>query len=541
MKRMKRVLSLAMAAVMCVGLLAGCGGSPAGNESQSASNVTEKDEKVLTIATVGETTTLSPLYMIADNRPTQKLLFEGLVKYVDGEIVPVLAEDWKLSEDGTQLTFYLRKGVTFHDGEPFNADAAIANIESWHINPSFGSLPGVVSYTDIEAVDEYTIRLTYDTPYYAYINDFCWPDVCTMISPKLITQGDFQTVNGYAGTGPYIYDEYVAGQYTTFVRNENYWGDQPYYDKIVAKYIPDNASRVQALKTGEIDLIYGSAELSYEDYNQAIAIDGMKGEFAPSGSTIRSIILNFNGNLSDLSVRQALACAIDKEAISEGLTDGYEPVADTIVPDGTPYSDINGTVNYTYDVTHANELLDAAGWIMNDSTGVREKDGTQLRVTFTVPTDDSTVGSIATLLQSQLAEVGIDVEIKSQEKMEWYAGYLEASGWDITAMTAGFFNYGMPHCWFSAMMAQMPEDVSIPLLDNSEEFIAALSEFKTCNDDTRLRELFELLINTDLDQVLDVPLTHQMDMIVYNTNKIADYNFTSDYAFLDVTQITPAK
>ena len=108
------------------------------------------------------------------------------------------------------------------------------------------SLPGVVNYTNIEAVDEYTIRLTYDTPYFAYINDFCWPDVCTMISPKLITQGDFQTVNGYAGTGPYIYDEYVAGQYTTFVRNENYWGEQPYYDKIVAKYIPDNASRVQA-------------------------------------------------------------------------------------------------------------------------------------------------------------------------------------------------------------------------------------------------------------------------------------------------------
>jgi len=541
MKRMKHILSFALAAVMCVGLLAGCGGNYAGNESQSVSNATETDEKVLTIATVGETTTLSPLYMIADNRPTQKLLFEGLVKYVDGEIVPVLAEKWEISQDGTQLTFYLRQGVTFHDGEPFNADAAIANIESWHINPSFGSLPGVVSYTNIEAVDEYTIRLTYDTPYYAYINDFCWPDVCTMISPKLISQGDFQTVNGYAGTGPYIYDEYVAGQYTTFVRNENYWGEQPYYDKVVAKYIPDNASRVQALKTGEIDLIYGSAELSYEDYNQALAIDGIEGKFAPSGSTIRSIILNFNGNLADLSVRQALACAIDKEAISEGLTDGYEPVADTIVPDGTPYSDINGTAKYTYDVGHANQLLDEAGWAMNDSTGIREKNGTPLQVTFTVPTDDSTVGSIATLIQSQLADVGIDVEIKSQEKMEWYAGYLEASGWDITAMTAGFFNYGMPHCWFSAMMAQMPEDVSIPLLDNSEEFIAALSEFKTCNDDTRLRELFELLINTDLDQVLDVPLTHQMDMIVYNTNKIADYDFTSDYAFLDVTQITPAK
>ena len=422
-----------------------------------------------------------------------------------------------------------------------NAEAAIANIESWHINPSFASLPGVVNYTNIEAVDEYTIRLTYDTPYFAYINDFCWPDVCTMISPKLITQGDFQTVNGYAGTGPYVYDEYVAGQYTTFVRNENYWGEQPYYDKIVAKYIPDNASRVQALQTGEIDLIYGSAELSYEDYNQATAIEGIEGKFAPSGSTIRNIILNFNGNLADLSVRQALAYAIDKGAISEGLTYGYEPVADTIVPDGTPYSDICGTIDYTYNVDRANQLLDEAGWAMNESTGIREKDGTPLHIVFTCPTDDSTIGSIATLIQSQLAEVGIEVEIKSMEKMEWYASYMEPTGWDITAMTAGFFNYAMPQCWFSAMMAQMPEDVSIPLLDNSDEFISALSEFKTCNDDTRLRELFELLINTDLDQVLDVPLTHQMDMIVYNTDKIADYNFASDYAFLDVTQITPAE
>lgn len=178
MKRTKRVLGLALAAVMCVGMLTGCSGETSSSATDSdgvstsettsaeESSSAETEEKVLNIATIGETTTLSPLYMIADNRPTQKLLYEGLVKYVDGEIQPVLAEDWELSEDGTQLTFYLRQGVTFHDGEPFNAEAAIANIESWHINPSFASLPGVVDYTNIEAVDEYTIRLTYDTPYF---------------------------------------------------------------------------------------------------------------------------------------------------------------------------------------------------------------------------------------------------------------------------------------------------------------------------------------------------------------------------------------
>lgn len=536
MKSMKKILSFVMAALMCTGLLAGCGNKASKPDAGKASGT---ETKILNIATVGETTTLSPLYMIADNRPTQKLIFEGLVKYVEGEIVPVLAEKWEISEDGKQLTFYLRQGVTFHDGEVFNADAAIVNIESWHINPSFGSLPGVVDYISIEAVDDYTITLKYDDPYYAYINDFCWPDVCTMISPKMITKGDFQTVNGYAGTGPYVYDKYVAGQYTSFIRNENYWGTEPYYDKIVAKYIPENASRVQALKTGEIDLIYDSAELSYEDYNQAIALNGVEGKFVPYGSTIRNITLNFNDNLSDLTVRKALLFAIDKDAISEGLTYGYESVADTIVPAGTKYSDIAGTEKYAYDPEKAAQLLDEAGWKINGGTGIREKDGTALHVVFTYATDDSSIKAIATLLQSQLAEVGIEVELKGLEKMEWYMGFLSPDGWDITSM-AGFFNYAMPHCWFSAMQFQMPQDVSIPLLSNADEFTDCLREFKISNDENRLREIFKTLINSDIDQVLDIPLTHQMDMIVYNTDKIADYSFASDYAFLDVTQIIPA-
>ena len=148
MKRTKRVLGIVLAAAMCMGLLAGCGGTPANSETPDSTSATETSEKVLNIATIGETSTLSPLYMSADNRLTQKLLYEWLVKYVDGEIEPFLAENWELSEDGTQLTSYLRQGVTLHDGEPFNTEAAIANIESWHVNPSFGSLP--LSYSGIE-------------------------------------------------------------------------------------------------------------------------------------------------------------------------------------------------------------------------------------------------------------------------------------------------------------------------------------------------------------------------------------------------------
>lgn len=81
--------------------------------------------------------------------------------------------------------------------------------------------------------------------------------VLQAVGAEYIIPGDFQTISGVAGTGPYIYDEYVAGEYTRFVRNEDYWGETPYWDEIIVKYIPDSTSRLQALQTGEIDMIYG--------------------------------------------------------------------------------------------------------------------------------------------------------------------------------------------------------------------------------------------------------------------------------------------
>ena len=96
MKKHKKLIALSTILALSLGLFSGCGGS-----GESGSTTAESDEKVLNIATIGETSTLSPLYMIADNRPTQKLIYEPLVKYVDGEIQPVLAESWEMGEDGT--------------------------------------------------------------------------------------------------------------------------------------------------------------------------------------------------------------------------------------------------------------------------------------------------------------------------------------------------------------------------------------------------------------------------------------------------------
>ncbi len=160
----------------------------------------------------------------------------------------------------------------------------------------------------METVDDTTLVIHYTHPYFAYLNDFCWNDVMTICAPSLLIEGDFQTVSGVSGTGPYVYDEYVAGEYTRFVRNENYWGDTPYWDEIIVKYIPDSTSRIQALQTGEIDMIYGSALLTYEEYQQASTLPGMAGQMADLATRARDITLNASRPaLNDLRVRQAIA------------------------------------------------------------------------------------------------------------------------------------------------------------------------------------------------------------------------------------------
>lgn len=253
----KRILALALALCMSL-MLAACGGTPTNSDPAETGSGDDNASttKTLTMAIAAETTTLSPLYMGNANMCTDMLVYENLVNYENGEIVPGLAERWEFSDDGCTLTFYLRSGVTFHDGTPCDAEAVKANLEHKQSNPSFYTLKAVTDIESMEVVDDTTLVIHYGHPYFAYLNDFCWNDVMTICAPSLLIEGDFQTVSGVSGTGPYVYDEYVAGEYTRFVRNENYWGDTPYWDEIIVKYIPDSTSRIQALQTGEIDMIY---------------------------------------------------------------------------------------------------------------------------------------------------------------------------------------------------------------------------------------------------------------------------------------------
>lgn len=527
----RSLLSL-VALLCCAAMLLTACGSPA----LSPTN-TQGSEKTLTMAIAAETTTLSPLYMVNANYSTAQLVYENLVNFDNGRVVPGLAERWEYNDDQTELTFYLRKDVQFHNGDPLTAETVKKNLEHKHSNPAFYSLKGITDIINMEVVDKHTLKLTYSHPFYAYLQDFCWPDVTPIVAEELLIAGDFQTVAGVIGTGPYIYNEMVPGQYTRFVRNENYWGEKPDFDEVIVKYIPDSTSRIQALKTGEIDMIFGSALIGYDEYDQIIKLDGIGGQLAENDTRVRDITLNASRPfMSDLNVRKAIAYAINKEEINETIFSGYEPPAKIPVTHDTPYADVKLDAAFSYDPEKAVQLLEESGWVLNEKTGIREKGGQALSLVMTMEElFDAGTKPVANILKSQLQKVGIEINIKGQEQMQWYADYLSGN-FDITLWhTQAAF--ASPHTWFTPMDTMYPQTASLKGLSDSGEFFAAINRLVNMKDEKEIRETYTYLFNYDLGNVIDIPLTYQKDLIVYNTNKIAGYTFTRTPYFFDILSL----
>lgn len=524
----KRLGIAALAAIMCTMLLlGGCASEPA-HSSQDGS-----EKKVLTYALAGELTNLSPMLMNSDNPGAVKMVYETLIGYAAGEFQPALAERWEFNDDQTELTLYLRKGVTFHDGSAFDAEAVKANLEHQGANPNAAFMRAVSTISNIEIVDEHTIRLIYSAPYVATLNDFTYPDVMTMAAPSTLEEGNFETLTGTVGTGPYIYEEFVKGSHTRLVRNTDYWGEAPQYDEIIIKYIPEPASRLKALQTGEIDLIFGSSLMTYDEYQQALKIPGIEGTFAQGENETRNLAVNASGTMfSDVNVRRAVAMAIDKKAISDGLTYGYEAPADTLFPEGTPYTDITMNNLWRYDTQKAAALLDEAGWKLNASTGIREKDGAALKINLTYDNGVSINKDIATAIDSQLMQVGIDVETLGMEQMQWwmeaYSGNYDLTIWNVPGPPE------IPHTHFTIMLDSSAEYAALLGLPDVQDVYNAINVYLSSADETEVQKAFDFLINHNNDNVIDIPLTYSKEMIVYNSEKISGYTFYGVSQFFDI-------
>ncbi|MGL6197780.1 MAG: nickel ABC transporter substrate-binding protein [Lachnospiraceae bacterium] len=543
-KKLVKRLSLLLCSVMLCISISGCTSKDDSKETNAAETSqgesSDSNDRTLVICTAKELDNLTTLTMNKENNIACGFVYETLVSYEDGEIVPALAESWEWNDDNTVLTFNLREGVEFTDGTAFDAEAVKAILEFDSSNPNFSGIKGIAEIQSVEAVSEYQVAVQYASPSYSYINDFCFQNVAGMMSPEIFEAENYETFSDVVGTGAYVYSKFISGDSTVFVRNENYWGDSPYYDEVIVKYIPESSSRLQALQTGEVDIIYGADLISYDDYNQALSIEGIEGLINENDTLTRNLVLNASSEkLNDIKVRQAVAYAVNKEEIVEGLTYGFESAATTLFNANAPYTNITLNTEYSYNVDKANELLDEAGWVMNESTGVREKDGETLSLHYTYWTDLSLAREIALAIQTQLSAVGIEVETEGQDQMTWWTEGVSGN-YDITTWnTEG--SYTEPHKFLQETLGADPHAVSLAALDDFENYESAVNQFSTSADDDVVQEGIETALNISNDNVIDLPISYAKDLVVYYSEKISGYTFASSPQFFDITKVEPVE
>lgn len=327
-------------------------------------------------------------------------MVETLVTKDDqGNIVPLLATDWEVSEDGTTWTFELREGVSFHDGVPFNAEAVVLNFGRM-LNPDFSLTRGLFysNIEEVEVVDEYTVAFHTAEPWGPLLSYFSYP-ASGIISPSLADQRDLDHTYG---TGPFMLDSWSPGEETVLTRNDQYWGEEPYLDSIIYREIPEDASRIALLETGEIDVALDAPSQLVQglEGNEAYEVISM-----PSEQSLTLDVVVKREPVDDVRVRRAILRAIDIDAIIEGVMFG-DAVPLSAFPGCTPQ--VTGCYeipNYhQHDPEEAIQLLSDAGY----------PDGFSAKLLYPSPRYPRHT-EILTAIQAQLSEVGIDLELESVE------------------------------------------------------------------------------------------------------------------------------
>lgn len=436
-----RTWSLLMLLLAFTIVAAGCGNSGGGkgaSEGDGESKPVTKNNKDIVIAINANFITLDP-HNAGDTHSISgaRTMYEGLMGFNDKmELVPVLAEDYTISDDGLTYTFNLRKNVKFHDGTDFNAEAVKINMErimneenNLRMRKSFSTV------ADVQAPDEHTVVFTLSQPYNAFLNKAA---MALMISPKALKESKDITKDP-VGTGAYKFKEWVQGDRLVVVKNEDYWQEGlPKVDSITFKPVPENGSRIAMLKTGEADFIYPmpTEQVSEVEGDSNIVIDKI------DSTIVRYVTLNtMKKPYDDLKVRQAINYAIDKDAYIKVVKSGLGSKLTSSMSSMTQYySEQSG---YDYDVEKAKSLLAEAGY----------PDGFEAELWG--ENDSETIKGMQFIAQ-QLALVGIKVDVKSMEgatlsdqinsatpenaKIQmWYVSWSPSSG-DADGATKGLFS-----------------------------------------------------------------------------------------------------
>jgi len=395
-------------------------------------------------------------------------VFEGLTRFMaDGAVVPGLAESWEISDDGTVYTFKLRSGVTFHDGTTMDAEDVKFSLDRARAEESTNAQKGLFAgITDVTVVDPLTVQVTLSEPNGNFLFNMAWGDA-VIVAPESI-EGIKQTP---IGTGAFTFESWTQGDQIVLTRNDAYWGDAPALAEVTFKFISDPTAAFAAVMAEDVDVFTGFP--APENLPQFEADPRFQ---VLVGSTEGETILSTNNKqppFDNLKVRQALAHAIDRQAIIDGAMFGYgTPIGTHFAPHNPAYVDL--TDGSAYDPDKARALLAEAGFA----------DGFTTTLHLPPPSYARRGGEI---IAAQLAEVGITAEITNVEWAQWLETVFRGKNFGLTIvshtepMDIGiyanpdyYFQYDNPE--FQALMTELnlttDPDKRTALMGDAQRMIA---------------------------------------------------------------------
>ncbi|WP_108482063.1 peptide ABC transporter substrate-binding protein [Oceaniglobus ichthyenteri] len=433
--------------------LAGAAGALAPNLLVSAAHAAPPETPTgqIVVGFSQEPTVFNPLMpRIEVDDGVQFSLFDPLFRVdTQGVIQPALAAEVPtvanggLSEDGLEWRVKLRDDVTWHDGTPFTAEDVKFTLELV-VDPNFRSWRtlGHNLVRDITVVSPTEITWRMEETFSPYMSILAE----TFMVPKHILEpeADRNTApfnNAPIGTGAFKWGNRIAGDHLELVANTEYYGEGPYIERLIYKYIPDLTVLYTQFKSGDID-IAGVQYISQDNYAEASKLPGKVVNVVPT-ATIESIYLNMGRpQFQDPAVREALYAALDKQTIIDALYYGLPTPSETYLPKQSYY--YNGDLPpHEFNIDRANKLLDDAGWARG-SDGVREKDGVRLAFTNSTTAGNHLREQTQQFVQQTFKDIGVEMTISNLPPAVMWGEYWTMSQFDTVLVGITFMSGADP-------------------------------------------------------------------------------------------------
>jgi peptide/nickel transport system substrate-binding protein len=489
------------------------------NTAKETDNQTEgtKEGGTLTVVRLSDATKLDPHFItdIPSANIVYQKVYQGLVAPdKDMNIQPLLAKEWTVIDD-TTWEFKLQEGVTFHDGATFNAEAVKTTFDRL-LDPATESpqYEKFAMINEVKIIDDYTVQLSLDYPY-APLLSILASNEGSILSPKALAENPEGLSTNPVGTGPFVFEAWKTGQEISLTRNEDYWGEKTKIDRVVFKVVPEDATRLAMIETGEAHI---NDQVPVTEIERIEASDSM-GLYRAEGLAVEYIGFNTKKKpLDDVRVRKAISHAVEREAIISGVYNNVGTLANVAMSPKV-FGHSENVKPYDYDLNEAKKLLKEAGY----------ENGLELSL---LTSDRKERINMAEVIQSQLKGIGVDVKIQVME----YGAYIDMidkaehdlfiGGWGNATGDGDYNQYNLFHT-----ASQGPPGnhfyYSKPEVDKLIE-----EARQETNEETR-KQLYEQVMQMELDDAVYIPIRNYEHLAAYSKNVEGFWLNAANYLMID--------